>query len=110
MPTVTTLGTINAAAVDATAARYRSLPPLPTLQELAGWLRELNRNLEDGGCEVYLYCQGAGWPDAEWKADNGKLDWPGADHCELVPGEGRRFDPTAAARRLLSEARLAGFR
>ncbi len=115
MPRRSNLATVNAAATEATASRYRNLPRLPTWQVLAGWLRELNRNLQDGGCPVSLYCQGAGWPDAEWRANNGNEGlvsdrWPGADHWEEVPGDGKPFDAAAAARRLLSEARLAGFR
>lgn len=115
MSATTFRATINAATTAATLATYRDLPALPFLQELAGWLRELNRNLQDGGCDVWLYCQGAGYPDAKWRADNGNLApardrWPGPDHCEVVPGEGKPFDATAAARRLLSEARLAGFK
>jgi hypothetical protein len=110
MSATTFRATINAATTAATVATYGKLPALPILQELAGWLRELNRTLQDGGCDVWLYCQGAGYPDAGWRADNGKHDWPGSDHCEVVPGEGKPFDATAAARRLLSEARCAGFK
>lgn len=106
--------TLNRIARDAAAARYKSLPPLPTQQELTRTLRELNANLEDGGCDVMLYCEGAGWPDQHWEAstqnDGPGERWPGSMHQESVPGEGKPFDAAAAARRLLSEARLAGFK
>lgn len=110
----TNIGTINAA-LTASVARRQTIPALPDLRTLATGLRELNANYEDGGAEVWLYCQGAGWPDAHWVADHGNLApaadrWPGSDHFEWLPGEGKPFDSTAAARRLLSEARLAGFK
>lgn len=100
---------------EAATSRYKTLPPLPTIQELTKSLRTVNDALEDGGCELWLYCQGAGWPDARWIVDSqpgggGDNGWPGSPHFEWVPGNGSSFDASAAARRLLAEARLAGFR
>jgi hypothetical protein len=105
----TTLGTVNQAAKAATLARYGTLPPLPSHRDLTTALRQLNVNLQDGGTSVQLYCEGAGWPDAEWTTGCEPSDWPGSKHSEDVPGEGKTFDASAAATRLLSEARQAGF-
>ena len=104
---------ITEAAIKATSDRYKRLPPLPDQNTLRGWLVELNQNLRDGACTVWLYCEGANWPDAHWVVSNQNDPpdpWPGSDHGELVPGDGKRFDATAAARRLLFHAQLAGFR
>ncbi len=109
VPRRSNLATVNAAATEATASRYRNLPRLPTWQELTAALREANR-CQDGPDTVWLYCHGAGWPDAAWSVGAHRHDWPAADHAEEVPGDGKPFDAAAAARRLLSEARLAGFR
>jgi hypothetical protein len=100
----------HAAAIAATADRYKKLPGLPTERDLGKQLRQLNANLEDGGADVWLYCQGANWPDAAWVLGCDPCDWPRANRTEYVPGEGKPFDSAAAARRLLSEARVAGFR
>lgn len=111
--------TVDNATLEA-VARYKHLPPLPDVTTLAVWLREVNQgfaHIDGGPGEVWLYCQGAGYPDATWTLGTGKGrhsddPWPGPDHYELVPGDTRRhrFDAVAAARRLLSEARSAGFR
>ncbi len=101
--------TIDAAFRESAHVRYRDLPPLPHWLVVTRWLRELNRKL-DGPDTVKLYVHQAGWPDARWWADGSKHDWPGSDHSEELPGDGRPFDAPAAARRLLSEARTAGFR
>lgn len=111
------LGHVHQVATEAAHARYRDLPPLPTERVLAGWIRAIR--FEDGGGDVGLYCHGAGWPDQRWEVgcdlgSPGNEPWPGAPHIEYVPEYGtreyKRFDATAAARRLLSEARAAGFR
>lgn len=104
---------INEAFREAAHVRYRDLPALPHWRELTKTLHELNRNLEDGACTVTLYCEGAGWPDARWVVSNqngGPEPWPGASHSEEVPGDGKPFRAVGAARRLLSEARSAGFK
>jgi len=85
------------------------LPPLPSLNELRDCLRELNLH-QDGPDTVWLFCHGAGWPDASWCIGGWPHDWPHAEHAEEVPGDGKPFDAVAAARRLLSEARAAGHR
>lgn len=105
---------IDSAALQA-VARYKHLPPLPDVTTLAIWLREVNEAYAHpiaGPSEVWLVCESAGYPDASWRLLSSRDDWPGPDHCELVPGDTRRhrFDAVAAARRLLSEARSAGFR
>jgi hypothetical protein len=99
----------DATAKQAVAARYKSLPLLPDLLTLREWLRDLNIH-GDGPGTVWLYCYEAGWPDARWCLDSSPHDWPHAEHSEDMPGDGKPFDATAAARRLLAEARLAGFR
>lgn len=106
--------TVAGATREAVTSRYKSLPPLPDLPTVTSWLRELGRNLEDGGADVRLYCEGASWADARWEVGCNwtgmQDDWPGPRHNEHVPEGGKRFDAVAAARRLLSEARQAGFR
>lgn len=88
------------------------LPPLPSQRELSRWLADLNQSLEDGGADVRLYCEGAGWPDSHWTIGcdwgHGSDDWPGPKHTECVP-EGGKFDATAVARRLLFAAKQEGY-
>jgi hypothetical protein len=103
------LRTINEAAKTATASRYKYLPALPSQLTLVGWLRELNANL-DGPDTIRLYCESAGWVEATWSLGDPGKQWPSAPHSEELPGDGKPFDAPAAARRLLSEARQAGFR
>jgi hypothetical protein len=84
------------------------LPPLPDLATLARLLRLSNRYC-DGPATFALYCHMAGSPEVEWVIGV-PCDWPHADHVEGLPGDDKPFDAVAAARRLLAEARLAGFR
>jgi len=113
---------VNQAMSNAVASRPK-LPPLPDVRELTSMLLDYSRALEPGeSFETWLYCEGYSWPDAHWVlgCDQGRWDlsssniyqdgWPHAAHHEMVPGGGVRFDAVAAARRLLAEARLAGFR
>ncbi len=117
-----TVDLVSRATTEAIATRYANLPPLPDLPQVTSWLRQLNESAEhplSGPIDVWLYCHSAGWPDATWTvgpgparyADTGDV-WPGPDHSEHVPGDTRRrkFDAVAVARRLLSEARSAGFK
>ena len=86
------------------------LPPLPDLPTLTSMLRRLN-SVQDGPGSIMLALVHSGYPDAHWVM--GTLDdrgYPHVDHFEELPGDGKPFDAVAAARRLLAEARLAGFR
>jgi hypothetical protein len=87
--------------------RAGRVPPLPTVRELTRDLRELHEawaHPESGPCEVYLYVDGAGWNDANWRLGSTREGWPGPDHYESGCG-GAGFDPVAAARRLHAAAR-----
>lgn len=111
MRRITAAEAINRVAV-AAALRAKEIPPLPHWRIVSGWFNQLNRSLEIGGGDFYLYCDGAGYPDAHWTLGCDPCDWPHADHSEHVPGDVKpgRFNPAGATRRLLAEARLAGFK
>lgn len=97
---------VNQAAV-AAVSKPRLLPELPTEKQLAADIKSLNQH-QGGPDTVYLVCINAGWHDACWGIGNDS-SWPHADHTEEVPGDGKRFDHVAAARRLLFAAKEAGY-
>lgn len=110
----------KANAVARQVAAKPALPPLPNWVAVARWLRELNAN-QDGPDTIWLYCDGAGYPGAQWTVGNDRWlrdgqptiardHWPSSSHSEEVPGDDAPFDAAAAARRLVSEARSAGFK
>ncbi len=90
----------------------RTLPPLPEIRRVDAELRRINRETPAGETtEVWLYCEGAGWPGARWQIGGSPSLGPHALHSESVPGGGEpgSFDVIGAAQRLLAAARQAGF-
>jgi hypothetical protein len=83
------------------------LPPLPDLPTLTRWLRLANR-YQDGPGPVLLCCIED--PNYQWIVAFESFGCDGAEHTEEIPGDDKPFDAVAAARRLLAEARLAGFK
>lgn len=114
VPLRTRQGLIQASIVSACKSTYGKLPPLPSQWRLRGMLSQLNADLVDGGIPASLYCQDAGEPGQRWRADDQNDGpgnrWPGPEHSEEIPGDGKPFDAMAASRRLLYEARQAGFK
>lgn len=76
------------------------LPALPTRTSLTNTLRFINASLVDGGCEVYLYLEGEGWDDAQWRVDC--EPWERRSCAIHLPGRGVRFDAVEAARAMLA--------
>lgn len=95
------------AAINSAKPRVRSR--LPNEVDLTRWLREINKHY-DGPGPVYLVCDHHQTTGQQWRLmlDPGSLPHP--DYSEEIPGDGRPFRAVGVARRLLSEARLAGFR
>lgn len=97
------------AARQATIARYTGLPPLPDLRSLTTWLRNVNSHC-DGPGRFYLQCNTSLPTGEAWFIGLEPGALPHVDHPEELPGDGKRFDAVAAARRMLAEGRSSGFR
>lgn len=101
-----------------------TLPPLPSLRTLTRELKQLHEawsHPDAGGDYVYLVCEDLSPLVVEWKpmaagqSDNTCVARLNDElSCvfgwEYIPGDGKPFDATAAARRLLAVARDAGCR
>lgn len=99
-------------------------PPLPSLRTITARLRSLHEAWSHplaGGEYVRLVCEVLGdvAPYYQWRVCSaGEIDSVWVAHLdhgpariygwEYVPGDGAKFDATAAARRLLAAARDAG--
>jgi hypothetical protein len=79
-------------------------------------LKLIHASQTGDGADVWLYCQDAFYPLARWVigypelADRKGECWPHPEHHEHVPAAHEPYDYTAAAKRFVSWARLAGFR
>ena len=107
---------LGASSVASTLGTYNELPSLPRWNILVAQLKLIHAGLGEGGADVWLYCQDARYPQARWVIGYPELTdrkgecWPHPEHKEHVPAAAEPFDYTAAAKRLVSWARLAGFK
>ena len=92
------------AATTRAVAALSELKPLPHCRALTGRLRWANAACDGPGTFYLAPVLGC------WELVTDTIDLPHVPEGEPLPGDGKPFNAIGAARRLLSNARQAGFR